>query len=239
MDNCKNCTTAITGKYCSNCGQPAQLKRIDAHYILHEIEHVLHFERGILYTMRELLLQPGKNIRAYLSENRSRLVKPILFIVMSSVIYTLVSHFFHIEDGYINYTEVKESSITVMFGWIQSHYGYANIIMGVFIAGWLKLFFRKYNYNLFEIVILLCFLIGMGMLMLTLGALIEGITKISMMKSFTVVIIAYTVWAIGQFFDKKKPLSYIKAFFSYMLGLLTFGIAIVFLGIAIDLIFKK
>ncbi len=239
MDNCKNCTTAITGKYCSNCGQPAQLKRIDAHYILHEIEHVLHFERGILYTMRELLLHPGKNIRAYLSENRSRLVKPILFIVMSSVIYTLVSHFFHIEDGYINYTEVKESSITVMFGWIQSHYGYANIIMGVFIAGWLKLFFRKYNYNLFEIVILLCFLIGMGMLMLTLGALIEGITKISMMKSFTVVIIAYTVWAIGQFFDKKKPLSYIKAFFSYMLGLLTFGIAIVFLGIAIDLIFKK
>jgi len=239
MDNCKNCTTAITGKYCSNCGQPAQLKRIDSHYILHEIEHVLHFERGILYTMRELLLQPGKNIREYLQENRSRLVKPIIFIVISSVIYTLVSHFFHIEDGYINYQEVKTSSITVMSQWIQNHYGYANIIMGVFIAGWLRLFFRKYNYNVFEIVILLCFLIGMGMLMLTLGALIEGLTKIPMMKPFTLVIVLYTVWGIGQFFDKTKPLNYVKAFFSYMLGLLTFGIAMAFLGITFDLIFRK
>jgi rRNA maturation endonuclease Nob1 len=47
--NCKNCNTEITSKFCPECGQPTTLKRIDGKYIMHEIEHILHFERGILY----------------------------------------------------------------------------------------------------------------------------------------------------------------------------------------------
>ncbi|WP_333625003.1 DUF3667 domain-containing protein [Sphingobacterium siyangense] len=94
MTNCKNCGTDITLNFCPKCGQPAVLKRIDAHYIVHEIEHVLHFERGILYTIRELITTPGKNVKKYIAENRSRLVKPIIFIIITSLIYSIVSHFF-------------------------------------------------------------------------------------------------------------------------------------------------
>jgi len=64
MNNCSNCNDALTGKYCSNCGQPVKVKRIDGHYIVHEIEHVLHFERGILFTIKELLIRPGQNMFA-------------------------------------------------------------------------------------------------------------------------------------------------------------------------------
>jgi hypothetical protein len=53
--NCKNCNTEINSNFCTDCGQPTNLKRIDRKYIIHEIEHVLHFERGILYTVRELV----------------------------------------------------------------------------------------------------------------------------------------------------------------------------------------
>lgn len=60
--NCKNCNTIINSKFCPDCGQPASLKRIDGKYIIHEIEHVVHFERGILYTIRELTINPGQNI---------------------------------------------------------------------------------------------------------------------------------------------------------------------------------
>jgi hypothetical protein len=83
--NCKSCTTEVHSKFCPNCGQPTSLKRIDRHYIIHEIEHVLHLERGILYTIRELITNPGQNIRNYLAENRSRLVKPIIFIIITSL----------------------------------------------------------------------------------------------------------------------------------------------------------
>ncbi len=165
--NCKNCNTIINSKFCPDCGQPASLKRIDGKYMIHEIEHVVHFERGILYTIRELTINPGQNIWKYLSENRSRLVKPIIFIIITSLIYTILNHLFHVEDGYVKYHEANgetPSAVCSIVKWVQEHYGYANIMTGVFIALWLKLFFRKFDFNFYEILIMLCFVIGMGML---------------------------------------------------------------------------
>jgi hypothetical protein len=120
--NCKNCDTEASLNFCPNCGQPSILKRINGHYIIHEIEHVLHFEKGILYTIRELLLRPGENVRHFITENRNRLVKPIIFIIITSLIYTLVNHFFHIEDGYVNFDETKKSATGSLFN------GFRNIM---------------------------------------------------------------------------------------------------------------
>jgi hypothetical protein len=238
MNNCSNCNYDLTGNYCSNCGQAVKVKRIDGHYIIHEIEHVLHFERGILYTIKELLIRPGQNIRDFIAENRSRLVKPIIFIIVTSLIYTLINHFFHIEEEYVSFTEAKSTAIGSVFNWIQNHYGYANIIMGVFIAFWLKIFFRKYDYNFFELVILLCFVIGMTMLIYSVFAFFEGLTKLNLMQISGFIGIAYCTWAIGQFFDKTKPISYVKSLASYLLGMLTFVFSAIILGVLIDLIIK-
>jgi hypothetical protein len=238
MTNCVNCNSQINENFCSSCGHPAKLKRIDGHYIIHEIEHVLHFEKGILYTIRELLIRPGENVRHFISENRSRLVKPIIFIIVTSLIYTLITHFFHIEDGYIKYDEIKKSSIGDIFSWIQSHYGYSNIIMGVFISFWTKLFFKKYGYNFYEILILLCFVIGMGMLIYSFFAIFQGITHLEIMQIGSALGMIYSTWAIGQFFDKKKTMSYAKALASYILGMITFGLFVVIIGTLIDLFIK-
>ena len=100
--NCINCNTELSSNYCPDCGQPSKLKRINAHYIVHEIEHVLHFERGIFHTIRELVVHPGRTIKRYLNENRSRLVKPIAFIVITSLVYSIAVNFFHVEDHYVN-----------------------------------------------------------------------------------------------------------------------------------------
>ncbi len=244
--NCKNCSTEIALNYCPNCGQPAKLKRIDGHYIMHEIEHVLHFERGILYTIKELITHPGQNVRKYISDNRSRLVKPIIFIIITSLIYTVVSHFFHIENEYIQYNEIKETgdneptktTVGLIFNWIQAHYGYSNIMIGIFIAGWLKIFFKKYEYNFFEILILLCFVMGISMLIYTVFAILQGIVGGKLMQIGGMISIVYCTWAIGQFFDKKKAGSYAKALASYLLGMLTFMLTGVILGIAIESLIK-
>lgn len=144
--DCKNCNKDINSRFCPDCGQPTSLKRIDAKYIVHEIEHMIHFERGILYTIRELTINPGQNIRRYLTENRSRLVKPIIFIIITSLIYTILNHLFHIDDSYVKFEDAKgesPSAVGEIVKWVQEHYGYANIIMGIFIALWLKLFLRN------------------------------------------------------------------------------------------------
>ncbi|MFN8353146.1 MAG: DUF3667 domain-containing protein [Spirosomataceae bacterium] len=231
---CKNCNTEVTQHYCPNCGQPAKLKRIDGYYIVHEIEHVLHFEKGILYTIRELLTKPGQNVRDYISENRSRLVKPIIFIIVTSLIYSVASHLFHIEDHYVSYTQSKQTTTVFLFGWIQAHYGYSNIMMGVFIAFWAKVFFKKYEYNFFEILILLCFVMGMAMLFLAVFAVIQGITHIDLMQIASMIGLVYCTWAIGQFFDKRKIVNYVKALGAYLLGMLTFFLLVILLGTLVD-----
>lgn len=238
MPNCENCHIEVADKYCTSCGHPAVLKRIDGHYITHEIEHILHFERGILYTVKELLIRPGQNVRHFISENRSRLVKPVIFIIVTSLIYSIVNHFFHIEEGYIKFDNEKRSSTTIIFDWIQNHYGYSNIIMGMFIALWVQVFFKKYNYNYFEILILLCFVMGMAMLLFTVFAIVQGLAHIKLTEIGGYVGVIYCAWAIGQFFNTGKIFSYLKALCAYVLGMATFTLIAIGIGTVVDMMLK-
>ncbi|MCF6308781.1 MAG: DUF3667 domain-containing protein [Flavobacteriaceae bacterium] len=236
--NCKNCNAKINQNYCPNCGQPTKLKRINGQYILSEIGSVLNFDKGILFTIKELLLRPGQSIRNFVLDDRNRLVKPVIFIIVTSLIYSLINHFFHIEEGYMKFEETKQSTTGHIFIWVQDHYGYANIIMGIFIVLWIKLFFRKYNYNFFEILILLCFIMGIGMLIFSIFAIFKVLTHIDLMQIASIVSVLYSAWAIGQFFDKSKFSNYVKAFFSYLLGFLTFTFTVILIGTLIDLVIK-
>lgn len=236
--SCKNCNSAVGGNFCSSCGHPAYMKRVDGHYLMHEVQHVLHFEKGIFYTIREMLIRPGKNVKEFLTDNRSRLVKPVLFITITSLIYSIVNHIFHVEEQYITYKSMGSSSTDAIFGWIQGHYGYANIMMGIFIAFWVKLFFKKYDYNFFEILILLCFAIGMGMLIYTVFALAYGVFKLNLIAIGGVTGLFYCVWAIAQFFDGRKWGNYFKALAAYLLGSIIFMIVALLLGVLADILLK-
>lgn len=235
MDNiCKNCHEPVSQKYCGNCGMALQLPRINGHYISHEIQHVLHFEKGILYTIRELITNPGHNVRQFISENRSRLVKPVVFLLVTSVIYTIVSKIFHLEEGQNEAIAAQSGSTGMLMKWVQEHYGYANLLMGVFIALWLKVFFRKHQYNFFEVLILLCFVMGMGMLFYAVYGLVQGLTGLGLMTAAYLISILYFGWAIGQFYDKSRFLSYVKAMAAYLLGMVSFFLFVSIVGAIAD-----
>ncbi len=231
---CKKCASEVKQNYCSNCGTPVVLKRINGQYILKEIGSILNFDKGILYTIRELLIRPGKNIQIFIHNDRNRLVKPIMFIIITSLIYMLAQQFLHFEDGYINAGGFEESAIIKIFRWMQSNYGYSNILMAIFIAAWIKIFFRKYDYNFFEILILLCFIMGIGMLIYTVFGIIESTSQIKVLHIAGIIGVLYASWAIGQFFDKNKKANYLKGFLSYMLGMITFLLGAIILVIGID-----
>lgn len=242
--NCIHCNQNFEGNFCSNCGQPEKLKRIDKHYVSHEIQHLFHIEKGILYTAKELLLRPGLSIREFISENRNKLMKPIPFLIITSLIFSLVAHFFHIESAKIDTNGAKGEELNIVLSiktiveWIENHYGYSNILMGGFIAFWVRLFFKKYNFNFFEITVLLCFIMGEAMLFLVLPAFFQGITKIEFLKYFAFLGIIYCVWAIAQFFEG-KTFNYFKAFFAYMFGYITFYLSAILIGVIIFLIKHK
>lgn len=234
--NCKRCNNELSGEFCSNCGHPGNLKRIDGRYLLSEIGSVLNFDKGILYTVRELLLRPGESVRRYIREDRSKLMKPVIFVIVCSLIYSLAQQLLHFEEDYAqaNAQVAGESAVRDILIWMQKNYGYANIIMAFFIAFWVQIFFRKKGYNYFEVLILLLYVIGAGMLILAVFGVAESFIGFGVLTIGGVVAYLYGSWAIARFYDKRKKINYLKGFLGYTIGTITaFGTAIL-IGMIID-----
>jgi hypothetical protein len=80
---CKNCENQFHGHYCNNCGQRANVHRINLSYLLHEFFHATtHLDKGLLYTAKKMLLEPGITIRDYLNGKRARHSNPYLMLII-------------------------------------------------------------------------------------------------------------------------------------------------------------
>lgn len=200
-----------------------KLKRIDGHYISHEIQHLLHFEKGFLFTVKALLISPGKAIREFLFEDREKYIKPVLFLIFTSVIFTFIAHslfpkitFFNI-DGIVSLKgKIRGKEIGK---WTDSHIGYAQLFMGICVAFWINFFFKKFKYSIYEILVLVSFVFGEGILILTFLIVPAKLFKSQNLMSIALVIyFIYIIWAIGQFFGEKKIINYIKSILVYFLG---------------------
>jgi hypothetical protein len=237
---CTHCLQPVSVNFCQNCGNPTKLERIDRKYALQEAISLFGFEKGFLYTIKQLLLTPGQTVHDYLTSNRNKYTKPLTFLLLTSAIYTFVAHYFKVESVYQATIEKSygNSSITNVILLIQDNYGYANIISTIFIILGLKLFFKKYKYNIYETAVLLFFVIGEVMIF---SVLIPINTKyfgsVIIENVVTILGLVYIGWAIGQFYEKKNS-NYIKAFFVYLFGFLSFVIFAVLMGVIYDLILK-
>lgn len=217
------------------------LERVDRKYAVEEFLNLIGYERGFLFTVRELLFRPGKLIHHYLNTDRNACTKPVTFLILCSVIYSLITSY--LEVDLLSEEQLKKqygtSSVNDVMLWVQNNYGYANILMLVFIAFWTKRFFRKYSYNIYEIGVLLCFIMGEGMLWFSIHPIVTKFVSNTVFDSvFYLSILFYVAWAIGQFFEKGFK-SFLKALFAYLLGFGSFDIVIILAAVAMDLIAKK
>lgn len=235
MTNCNNCDHQVDDKFCPKCGNLATLERIDSRYVSQQIQVLFNVEKGFLYTIKELLMRPGSTIKEFLFEDRNKHVKPFVFLIFTSIIFTLITYFLNIEYSYLNVNKViwlQDKVDTGALGeWLNNNIGYTNLIMGCFMALWIKIFFRKFDYNLYEILIMLCFVYGQATLILSIAFVVGKISESGFVSMSAILLFfLYIIWAVGQFFGKKKLINYIKSFlililgnFSYLLVLTIFG----------------
>ena len=228
MNICKKCQTKFNGNFCPNCGFALELKTIDGKYIFDETRSVFNLEKGILFTVKNLFLKPGQTVREFMNEDRTKLVKPILFLIICSLIFTLTQQLVNFKSGFID--SQGESNFKKLFDWLSKNYGYSNIIMTIPIALWTKIFFRKQNYNYYQIFTILSYYIGISVLIQTIFGIINGITNLKVVQMGFLIGSIYVAWAIGQFFERPKRWNYLKAFLSYFLGAITFLILIFSIG---------
>ncbi len=204
-----------------------KLERIDKKYIAREIQAIVNVEKGLLFTVKNLLIKPGATVRDYLFYDRKKYMKPLLFLIFSSIVFSLLISaldvnvtFFNIDTISILKGKIRSREIGA---WTQRNIGYSQLIMGIFVALWLALFYRKSKFNFYEIVVLLSYVFGEGLLILGAFFVMDFpfkgyfFLKIGFMFYFL-----YIPWGIGQFFGERKWKNYLIALLVYLLGSLSY-----------------
>jgi hypothetical protein len=90
--NCFDCGAALSGAYCSKCGQAAHLHRSLLHLSEQFLHGVLHFDAKGFRTVPLLFFRPGLLTRRYIEGQRTRYVSPIaLFLFCIFLAYFVFS----------------------------------------------------------------------------------------------------------------------------------------------------
>ncbi|MES2828257.1 MAG: DUF3667 domain-containing protein [Bacteroidota bacterium] len=83
-------------KFCSTCGQSTHNPiRITLGHIFHEVVHVVtHTDKGFFFLIKELVVQPGKTIKEFLSGKRKKYFSPFSFFFIIIGLYVLSNSIF-------------------------------------------------------------------------------------------------------------------------------------------------
>ncbi|TRO64506.1 DUF3667 domain-containing protein [Christiangramia sabulilitoris] len=205
--------------------------RIDRNYILQELKALLNLEKGYLFTIKSLILNPGESLRKYLSGDRSQLTKPLIFLLFNSFLAVFLSGYLNLpvtNHDAIEYSYYLNPSLDLqeIIRWKKSNMGYVYLFFGIFMAFWIRLFYRNYKYNIYEIFVVMAYILGQGMLIYILNLLGNHFLPAGIFKNIVLVFLGlgyyfYVVLVLLQLFHRKK----IQNFFKLMLIFLLSGIS--------------
>lgn len=238
---CLNCDQAYRGQYCNQCGQQAQTNRIDWRYLWHEItESLWGVDRGILFTLRELLMRPGYSIREFLAGKRVNHYRPLALLLMLAAIYVFVSQGLHVDflktsQGMYDNTRLQADSpahiqqkeiLTRYFQFLDENQQFSDLAMVPFVAFWCWLLFRRLGYNYPEQLVAQTFIANFNLLyslvmLLAFWAMGDSTQVLSgIMGASLLIQLAYLVFAYGQLFRGKLKLVSIglRVVGAYLLG---------------------
>lgn len=247
---CRNCENILspTDRYCRHCGQSAKTGRINLHILLHEIQHsIFHVDKGILYTIKELTVHPGKTLKNYLLGKRVNHFKPFGFVIILGTIYGFIAHFFNYYPEtdtlpIINpesSTEYGIKTIELMY----KNFSLAMLALVPFSALSSYIIFRKNGYNYMEHLVIYCYIVGMQILIMLFFYFFYYNLRLTWLHLVSSLIsYAYNIWVFVQLFNKGSKLrtglkAVLSIFFSTFL-LLTTTFIVTFVVIFIAVIFK-
>lgn len=122
---CLNCESPVSGKFCSDCGQKTDTHRITfKHFLMHDILHgVWHFEKGILFSLREGITRPGKAGMDYISGKRIRYYNVFYLILLIIGLNLFISSYYEkLSHIYLGTTEAKMTGVVKSVGDFLEHY---------------------------------------------------------------------------------------------------------------------
>ena len=89
---CRNCGCSCTSRFCPDCGQSVDEKRLENKtFFIGLLSGLSRINQGFLYTAWHLLIHPWKVIRDYIQCRRVKYVAPISMLIVVCFISAFVS----------------------------------------------------------------------------------------------------------------------------------------------------
>lgn len=155
---CQNCNNTIIENFCGNCGQK-KFKRIDKKYVLDEVQYsIIHTNKGLLYSAKKILKNPGKTAHEFIYGNRVNHYKPLLLVFLLSGISAFISFkIIGLDKIMADYYTAKQMNSQLMNDVQAFMSSYNSIIMLILIpiiSIFTKLALRKWGQNYYEHIIM-------------------------------------------------------------------------------------
>jgi len=248
---CKNCHQQFKGNYCNNCGQSADTREINLHYLWHAIKHgVFLVDKGIIFTTWGLFTRPGDTIKEYISGRRIINFNPFAYVIILSTIYLLLARLLHVE---IFFDKISNSitiegiekfkgnetymNIQNLYYWFKDHFEYSTLILVPVFSLASYLAFRESGYNYLKHFILNTYLAGQRIIVFIIAlpiiAMIKNKEVVSQIENIeTVIWISLMTWTYIQFFDNNKLFKNIlRTLLTYVYLVILLFIILIALGI--------
>lgn len=208
---CLNCGNALTGNYCAQCGQKAEVRRLDWHSLGEEVFHFFtHIEKGFLFTSRDLIIRPHRLCKDYLEGKRKSYHKPIGFLLIWITIFTLVYHGAH-SFTHFQYIPRKGSSNS-LFSFDREHFSilgrYRSIVELLLlpVSAFISWFFiGRSRLNYVEVLTVFFYFISFLFMWMSAQYLIAVVASINFKHTYfdmvsTGVFVVWLVWSGYRFY---------------------------------------
>jgi len=163
-ENCLNCANPVTENFCGSCGQK-KYKRIDKKYIWDELQYtVFHTNKGLLYSVKNILKNPGKTAREFINGNRVNHYKPILLVFVLSGLATFLSfkvlNLKEVMSAYFSQQKINSNFMLDIVSFMSSYNSILMLLYVPLFALTTKIAFRKWGHNYYEHVVMNAYILS-------------------------------------------------------------------------------
>jgi Protein of unknown function (DUF3667) len=101
-----NCGVVLSGRYCANCSQAADVHVPSTTELFHEaLEGITHSDSRLWRTLYALLFKPGKLTQEFVAGRRAAYLPPFRLYLVVSVIFFLIASVSHPRGKFINFDD--------------------------------------------------------------------------------------------------------------------------------------
>jgi hypothetical protein len=232
MEKCLNCNNKFTGNFCNNCGQKKKMGALTMKMVFSDfVTNVFLFDSRLYKTLLGLIIKPGIIARTYLAGKKEAYLPPFQFFLLFMTIYLIVFNYFgdmvfsFINEELQSSSSSKISKIQIIQALVKNQMDILYFVLTPIIALYVRLFFKKSEYNYPETLIFSLYVVGVSFLLSSITVI--GVTFEPKFFLFKLVIIfGYFPYAIVQFTKSFSFAGVIKSLFTILLSYLTFIIIV-------------